>query len=259
MKIDCSFEIRGGSIGIYELKDLFDLLHKYIPEIPADPRKIGSNENSSEKDRTINELNELLERHRKDAEKSSKKIDSLDEELKEAKEYARLAEDDSKQKDAQIKKLTEENATKYNELQSNFTKEINKVKDEKEKEIAKLNKQINDLMKRISVYEPSLSGDVGDDKYFGIEGPILNETLSDDAPIIGRVDVDGNAIYQFNVEKGPHKSMCQKIAELEQFFDIVDRIEGANHISMCEWGKAKYNNGTMVPIEPKAKIKLTRE
>ena len=180
-------------------------------------------------------------------------------ELKEAKEYARLAEDDSKQKDAQIKKLTEENATKYNELQSNFTKEINKVKDEKEKEIAKLNKQINDLMKRISVYEPSLSGDVGDDKYFGIEGPILNETLSDDAPIIGRVDVDGNAIYQFNVEKGPHKSMCQKIAELEQFFDIVDRIEGANHISMCEWGKAKYNNGTMVPIEPKAKIKLTRE
>ena len=87
MKIDCSFEIRGGSIGIYELKDLFDLLHKYIPEIPADPRKIGSNENSSEKDRTINELNELLERHRKDAEKSSKKIDSLDEELKEAKEF----------------------------------------------------------------------------------------------------------------------------------------------------------------------------
>lgn len=255
MKIDCSFEIRGGSIGIYELKDLFDLLHKYIPEIPADPRKIGSNENSSEKDRTINEL----ERHRKDAEKSSKKIDPLDEELKEAKEYDRLAEDDSKQKDAQIKKLTEENATKYNELQSNFTKEINKVKDEKEKEIAKLNKQINDLMKRISVYEPSLSGDVGDDKYFGIEGPILNETLSDDAPIIGRVDVDGNAMYQFNVEKGAHKSMCQKIAELENFFEIVDSVERANHISICEWGKAKYHNGTLVPIEPKAKIKLTRK
>lgn len=259
MKIDCSFEIRNGSIGIYELKDLFDLLHKYIPEIPADFRKIGSNENSSDKDREINEQKELIKRYQKDVEKNAKKLESLDAELKEAKEYARLAEDDAKQKDAQIKKLTEENATKCNELQSSFTKELNNVKDEKEKEIANLNKQINDLMKRISVYEPSLSGDVGDDKYFSIEGSLLNETLSDDAPIIGRVDVDGNAIYQFNVEKGPHKSMCQKMAELEQFFDIVDRIEGANHISMCEWGKAKYNNGTMVPIEPKAKIKLTRE
>ena len=252
-------EIRNGSIGIYELKDLFDLLHKYFPEIPADFRKIGSNENSSDKDREINEQNELIKRYQKEVEKNAKKLESLDAELKEAKEYARLAEDDAKQKDAQIKKLIEENVTKCNELQSGFTKELNNVKDEKEKEIAKLNKQINDLMKRISVYEPSLSGDVGDDKYFSIEGPLLNETLSDDAPIIGRVDVDGNAIYQFNVEKGPHKSMCQKMAELEQFFDIVDRIEGANHISMCEWGKAKYNNGTMVPIEPKAKIKLTRE
>lgn len=259
MKIDCSFEIRNGSIDIYELKDLFGLLHKYIPEIPADFRKIGSNENSSDKDRVINQLTESIKIYQKDAEKAAKKMESLDAELKEVKEYARLAEDDAKQKDAQIKKLNEENAKKYNELQSSFTKELNNVKDEKEKEIAKLNKQINDLMNRISVYEPSLSGDVGNDKYFSIEGPLLSETLSDDAPIIGRVDVDGNAIYQFNVEKGPHKSMCQKMPELEQFFDIVDRIEGANHISMCEWGKAKYINGSMVPIEPKAKIKLTRE
>lgn len=258
MKIDCSFEIRS-SMGLYELRDLFDLLHRYFPEIPADPRKIGSNENSSEKDRTINELNELLDRHRKDAEKSNAKIESLNAELKDAKEYYQLAAEESSKKDAQIKELTEENTKKISELQREHTRELNKVKDEKEKEIQKLQKDLNDLMKRISVYEPSLSGDVGEDKYFSIEGPILNETLSDDAPIIGRVDVDGNAIYQFNVEKGPHKSMCQKIAELEQFFDIVDHIDGANHISMCEWGKAKYNNGTMVPIEPKAKIKLTRE
>lgn len=259
MKNDCSFEIRS-SMSLYELRDLFDLLHRYFPEIPADPRKIGSTENSSEKEREINELREFNKRYQKDAEKTNKKLESLEAELNEAKDYARFAEEESKQKDVQIKELTEENATKYNELQREHTKELNKVKDEKEKEIAKLNKQINDLMKRISVYEPSLSGDVGDDKYFIIEGPILNETLSDDAPIIGRVDVEGNAIYQFNVEKGPHKSMCQNIAELERFFDIVDRIEGANHISMCEWGKAKFNNGTMIPLEPqKAKIKLTRE
>lgn len=258
MKVDCSFEIRS-VMGISELRDLFDLLHRYFPDIPADPRKIGSIENSLEKDRSINELNELLKKYRKDAEKSTAKIESLDADLKEAKDYSQMVEEESGKKSAQIKKLTEENETKISELQLEHSKELNRLKDEKEKEIQTLQKEINDLKKRISAYEPSLIGDVGDDKYFSIEGPILNQTLSDDAPIIGRVGVDGNAIYQFNVEKGPHKLMCQKIAELENFFEIVDSVERANHISICEWGKAKYHNGTLIPIEPKAKIKLTRE
>lgn len=258
MKIDCSFEIRS-SMGIYELRDLFDLLHRYFPDIPADPRKIGSIENSLEKDRNINELNELLKRYSKDAEKSAAKIESLVADLKEAKDNSQMVLEESNKKSAQIKKLTEENETKISELQFEYTKELNRLKDEKEKEIQTLHKEINDLKKRISAYEPSLIGDVGDNKYFSIEGQMLYQTLSDDAPIIGRVGVDGNALYQFNVEKGAHKSMCQKIAELENFFEIVDSVERANHISICEWGKAKYHNGTLVPIEPKAKIKLTRE
>ena len=256
MKIDCSFEIRS-SMSLYELGDLFDLLHRYFPQIPTDPQKIASNESSSEKDRTINELYELLDS--KDAEESIAKIKSLNAELKDAKEKYQLAKKESSEKDSQIKELTEENAKKNSELQCEHTRELNKVKDEKEKEIQKLQKDLNDLMKRISVYEPSLSGDVGDNKYFCIEESILNETLSDDAPIIGRVNVDGNAIYQFNVEKGPHKSMCQKIEELKQFFDIIDCIEDSNHICIVEWGKGFFKNGTLVSIEQKAKIKLTRE
>lgn len=258
MKINCSFEIRS-SMSIYELRDLFDLLHRFFPDIPADPREIGSIENSLDKDRLIKELNESLNKSRKDEEKSAANIKSLSAELKEAKDYSQMVEEESDKKSTQIKKLTEENETKISELQCEHSKELNRLKDEKEKEIQTLQKEINDLRKRISAYEPSLSGDVGDNKYFSIEGSIFNQTLSDDAPIIGRVGVDGNAIYQFNVEKGPHKSMCQKIAELEYFFEIVDSVERANHISICEWGKAKYDNGTMVPIEPKAKIKLTRE
>ena len=75
---------------------------------------------------------------------------------------------------------------------------------------------------------------------------------------LGKVDGEGNAIYQFNVEKGHHKENIMRINELSDFFEIVDRIDEANHIGMGEWGKAKYNNGTMVVIA-KAKIKLTRE
>lgn len=258
MKIDCSFEIRS-SMGIYELRELFYLLHRLFPDIPEDPRKIGSIENSLEKDRSINDLNELVKRYRKDEEKSTAKIESLDAELKEAKDFSQMVREERDKKSAQIKKLLEENETKISELQFEHSKELNRLKNEKEKEIQTLQKEINDLKKRISAYEPSLIGDVGDNKYFSIEGQMLYQTLSDDAPIIGRVGVDGNALYQFNVEKGAHKSMCQKIAELENFFEIVDSVEMANHISICEWGKAKYHNGTLVPIEPKAKIKLTRE
>ena len=39
--------------GLHEIKDLFDLLHRYFPNIPDDPKKIGAPSSAdSEKDKT---------------------------------------------------------------------------------------------------------------------------------------------------------------------------------------------------------------
>jgi vacuolar-type H+-ATPase subunit I/STV1 len=245
--------------GKYELRDLFDLLHRYYPEIPADPNKIGSNPNGdSEKDRTIRELNEEIKRHVKENASNTEKINRLEQEFNEAKEYAKLAEEESQKKAKRIEQLTEEHAQKYAELRRDSQEEINKIKEEKDKQISSLNKQVDDLLKKISVYEPSFAGDVSSYKFFNIEGPILSETMADDAPFIGKVDIDGNAIFQFNAEKGPHKYFSQNISKLENFCDVIDNIDGANHIGLDAWGKGKFLNGTLAIIE-KSKIKLTRE
>lgn len=245
--------------GMCELRDLFDLLHKYHSEIPADPNKIGCNSNGdSEKDRTIRELNEEIKRHVKENASNTDKISKLELELNKAKEHAKLAEEESKDKTKKIEQLTEEHAKKYAELRRDFQEEINKLKEEKDKQISSLNKQVDDLSKKISVYEPLFAGDVSSDKFFKIEGPILGETMADDAPFIGKVNIDGNAIFQFNAEKGPHKYFSQNISELENFCDVIDNIDGANHIGLDTWGKGKFRNGTLV-ITEKSKIKLTRE
>jgi len=244
----------------YELKDLFVFLNKYYDYIPDNPQKLRSANYgvSSDKDRKINELNELLKHNQKDVEGKDKELESLRSKLKEAEGYAKLLDDKIKQKEDRINRLMSENALKEKELQERYTESINSIKIEKEQEIAKLSKELDDLRKRLSVYEPSLIGDTGEDKFFVFSKYNLDETLDASAPIIGKVDGEGNAIYQFNVEKGHHKENIMRINELSDFFEIVDRIDEANHIGMGEWGKAKYNNGTMVVIA-KAKIKLTRE
>lgn len=244
----------------FELNDLFILLSKYYSYIPSDPNKLrrASFENDPDKDRKIKDQQDMLNRYAKDTEKNNARIDDLNRKLDEAQSRYKLAEDEIKQKDEKIKKLTDELSDHLKKSKEELSSEVNRVKEEKEKEIAKRSKQVNDLLKRVSIYEPSLSGDITDDKYFEFRHGTLEETLSDDAPVVGRVDVDGNANYQFNVDKGPHKTWSQRIDELKEYFEIADAIEGANHISWSEWGTARYNSGTMA-ILTKAKIKLTRE
>lgn len=244
----------------WEIKDLFDLLHKFYPEIPADPKSYNKQNPSadSEKDRTIRELNELIKRHEKENEKNNKEIERLREKLKEAEELSKMESDEAEKLSIQNKKLIDENAETENKLRTEFNTEINKIKEEKEKEIASLNRQIESYVKKLAIYEPTLNGETGNDKFFQIDGPNLQETYSSDAEFIGKVDVEGNAIFNFNVEKGQHKHFAQNPFELESYCEIIERIEGANHIGLGEWGRGKFHNGLLV-VTTKAKIKLVRE
>lgn len=240
----------------YEIKDLFDLLHKFYPEIPADPKSYNKQiySDDSENDRTIREQNELIKRLEKENEKNIKEIESLREKLKEAEELYKMESDEVEKLSNQNKKLIDENAEKETELKS----EINKIKEEKEKEIASLNKQIDSYAKKLAIYEPTLNGETGNDRFFRIEGANLEETLSLEAPFIGKVDGEGNAIFNFNVERGQHKYYAQNVSELENYCETIESIEGANHIGLGEWGKGKFRNGVLV-VTTKAKIKLVRE
>ena len=83
----------------YELKDLFVFLNKYYDYIPDNPQKLRSANYgvSSDKDRKINELNELLKHNQKDVEGKDKELESLRSKLKEAEGYAKLLDDEIKQ------------------------------------------------------------------------------------------------------------------------------------------------------------------
>ena len=251
---------------IYELGDLFDLLHRYYPEIPADYRKIGApNSSDSEKDKAIRELNKEIELHQKENEKNVARISELEQQLKDAQELCKIAEDDSERFSQQIKgmkaendRLVAEHAEKEQKLNNDFKDKLNTIKEEKEKDIASLQKQISELVKKLAIYEPSLNGGTEEDKFFNIEGINLSETYDDSAPFIGKVNANGDAIFNFNNDKGQHQFYSQNPSDLESFCEILDSVDGANHIGLGEWGKGKYNRGLLV-ITQKAKIKLTRE
>ena len=236
--------IQNGNISFYDLKELFKFLHKLNPEIPEDYANIGSvNSNNSEKDEKIKELEKNLKRY----EEENKNKANLEQELQNAKRTLEV-------KDSMIEQLKNEKEVALNKQKEELTQKIN-LKDD---EITKLNNQIHELESRISIYEPTLSNNISEKKYFNIEDSFLNETMSDDAPIIAKIDANGNGIFQFNIDKGPHKTMSQNKAVLDNFFEIIEEIEGANHISMGEWGKAKYRHGTLT-VNTKAKIRLTRD
>lgn len=225
--------------GLFEIKDLFDLLHRYYPEIPADPKKIGAPSSSdSEKDKTIRDLEEKITICQREDEKNTAKITELEQ---------------------KIEKLVATHTEKETKLKNDFKEEKSKIEQEHQSEIQKLNKEIEQLIKKLNIYEPSLNGDTGSDKYFIVEGPNLKETLSADAPFIGKVDMEGQTIFNFNVEKGRHKYFSQHPEELENYCEIIDSLEGANHIGLGEWGQGEYHHNGLLVVTKKAKIKLIRE
>lgn len=71
----------------YELKDLFVFLNKYYDYIPDNPQKLRSANYgvSSDKDRKINELNELLKHNQKDVEEKIRNLNLCEANLKKQK------------------------------------------------------------------------------------------------------------------------------------------------------------------------------
>lgn len=264
-QIHYSFDPTKG-IYSYELKDLFDLLHRYYPEIPADPKKIGAPSSSdSEKDKTIRDLKDEIKIRQREEDKSTAKITELEQKLHDAEEMNKLLDQDSerlsqqvKDKLAEIEKLVAAHSEKETKLQNDFMNDKNKIEQEHQHEVQELRKQIEQLIKKLNVYEPTLNGEPGSDKYFIVEGPNLAETYIADAPFIGKVSADGQTIFNFNVEKGPHKHYSQNPQELENFCEVIESIDGANHVGLGEWGQGKFLNGLLV-VTKKAKIKLIRE
>lgn len=251
---------------VYELKDLFDLLHRYYPEIPADYRKIGVPCSSdSEKDKEISKLKKEIEMHQKENEKNVARISELEQQLTEAKELSKIAKEDSERLSKQVSDMKAENdrlvseySEKEHKLNDELIAKLNSFKEEKEKDIASLQKQIAELVKKLAIYEPSLNGGTEEDKFFNIDGINLSETYDDSAPFMGKVNANGDAIFNFNNDKGQHQYYSQNPSKLEAFCEVSDSVDGANHIGLGEWGKGKYNRGLLV-ITTKAKIKLTRE
>lgn len=245
----------------HDINDLFVLLNKLDPKIPADPRSytIQGNANVAEYERKIKEQDELLKRYEKQTSQDAAVNEDLRKKLEEADGYLKLAQEEINQKNSQIDTLRQEKVDIEVKLNQDFQAEINKVKDEKEKEINNLNKQIKDLVKKLAEYEPMIgTGEGSESKYFRIEGNDLAETMDDRAPFIGKVKVNGDASFQFNTEKGPHKKYSQDCSELEPFCVIVEKLENANHINIAKWGAGKYLNG-ILKVNDKAQIKLTKE
>lgn len=246
--------------GRYEIKDLFDLLHRFYPEIPDDPYNYNkqNSANNLEKDREIQELNGIIEKQKNETENKNKEIESLKEKLKDAEESSKMRSEEVEELQNQIKKINEESTAKEDKLQTDFKNEIDKLKEEKEREIASLNKQLENYKMKLALYEPTMNGDTGSDIFFNIEGCNLLHTNSSDAPFIGKVDVEGKAIFTFNVERGQHKYYVQNVSELKDYCDIIESVEGANHIGLGEWGKGQFHNGLLI-VTTKAKIKLVKE
>lgn len=224
-----------------ELREFFTNFDKFYQEKTVNFEKIDVQVpiNIGE-DRTNYGFNELKEHEDKDEnEKNSEKIMLLEQQLKNAVEkLERLERENSQLKNA---KTELENQSQKCEL------EFKKITEEK-----------NDLRKRLNVYEPILDGDVSN-KYFKIEDLNLTETGYENAPFIGKVGMDGKVIFHFNEENGPHEKYSQDPSELTAFCDIIESIDGANHISLGKCGTGTFYGAGLLRVESKAEIKLTRE
>lgn len=211
--------------GLSELNKLFDLLHKYYEYIPADPNELKIlSDSNKKKDNQIQELS-------KEKEDLQKKIQ----------EYSILE-------------------SKYNNLIHQNQEKEKEITEEKEKEIASLTKTIENLRKRLSVYEPSPNDNIESDLlFFNIDKEHgLKRTMNASAPFVGKVKNTGNVSFTFNVDKGPHKQYSQNPSELESLCEIIDRTDNANHISLGKWGEGVLANNYLY-VTKKAQIKLTRE
>ena len=251
-----------------EINDLFNFLHCLYPEITDNPMMIGAPSIlDTEKDREICELNNKEKDYQMKYEDNSKIIIELKQKLKEVEDRNKINEQEKENLFKQIKEISAEkeslisqHAEKETKLQDDFETEKRRIEQEHQTEVQKLNKEIEQLKKNLNHYVPTLNGEVSLDLYFNVDGETLIKTYDDTAPFIGKVGFDGRqTIFNFNVDKGPHKYYSQNPQELKNYCEIIESIDGANHIGLGEWGQGMLYNGYSLRLTKKAKIKLDRE
>ena len=250
-----------------EIYDLFNFLHRLYPEITDNPMKIGAPSISdTEKDREICELNNKEKNYQMKYEDNSKIIIDLNQKLQEVEDRNKINEQDKESLSKQIEEINAEkeslirqHAEKETKLQNDFETEKRRIEQEHQTEVQKLNKEIELLKKKLNHYEPTLNGEHSSDKKFNVEGQNLRETYDENAPFIGKVGLEGQTIFNFNLDKGPHKYYSQNPQELKNYCEIIESMDGANHIGLGEWGQGTLYNGGLLVVAKKAKIKLVRE
>ena len=210
--------------GLSELDELFDFLHRYYEYIPANYNDIKSlSDSNRQKTDRINELEKQLE-------------------------YLKQEKLNLSNRETEYKKKIDEH-----------DENVERINKEHETEVCSLKNQIEELKKKISRYEPILNGEIDSEKYFKITNDtLLEETMDNEAPFVGKIDAEGNAIFNFNVDKGKHNYYSQNHYLLQNFCEITKISDGViNKINPGECGKGHYNNGVLF-VRSKAKISITR-
>jgi hypothetical protein len=213
------------------------------------------------------ELQEEINRHQQNNIKNEEKIKKLTEELdalrdenenkiKEAEENKKLFEEACEDN----KKMKAEYELKLQEKDAEKKREINRVIDFRKGEERKLQDKIDELLKQLEIYNPSLNMRTNaETTYYKVDGNMLVETNIKDAPYMAQSMGDNKYRFQFNFEKGPIQEACaNKDDILLPFCDILEEAEDPSVIRPAEWGTATMIGGDL-RVETKAKIKLYRD
>lgn len=213
------------------------------------------------------ELQEDINRHQQNNIKNEEKIKKLNEELDalrdenehkiiEAEENKKLFEEACEDN----KKMKAEYELKLQEKDAEKKREINRVIDFRKGEERKLQDKIDELLKQLEIYNPSLNMRTNaETTYYKVDGNMLVETNIKDAPYMAQSMGDNKYRFQFNFEKGPIQEACaNKDDILLPFCDILEEAEDPSVIRPAEWGTATMIGGDL-RVETKAKIKLYRD
>lgn len=233
---------------------------------PFGNRQIGKQVDTHEESRIkeLEEKNKELvkenDAYRKNTAKEAERIEKLVQELKEKKEEADLSAQLAKEAEEKAAKMKEEHEKTIEKIESEHKKEIEKLSKEWGIKESELKGRIEDMRKRLEIYEPSINMSANSETtYYNVDDDLLVQTNSLDAPYFAKNRGDGKFNYQFNYEKGPVREACsKKDSMLLPFCDIEEEAENPSNIRPGEWGIAIMQGGDL-KVEKKAKIKLYRD
>lgn len=256
---------------------------KYINAIDASQYPYGSRQAQSSFDRLgteiqdatkmkelekeNKELQDEIKKHQQNNVKNDEKILKLQDELvalraeneikiNEAEENKRLFEEACEDKS----KMKAEYELKLEKKDAELQREINRVIDFWKGKEKKLQDKIDELLKQLEIYNPSLNMRTSaETSYYKVDGNMLTETNIKDAPYMAQSMGDNKYRFQFNFEKGPVQEACaNKDSFLLPFCEIIEETENPSIIRPADWGTATMIGGDL-KVDTKAKIKLYRD